>query len=466
VVLVCTAALVAAEDAATTPAPEVPLAGQGGEEELLGRIALVLDEVLETTPPSIDSGAERLEELGEGALPVLFSILRSERLPCSPEQDAEEPRVLHEAQRHALLAGVERVGRTGVLAFLEEVPAEAADPETHRAALAFLGAAGRGEDLRKILELAAVPEDPERLDLRVVEELEAALTRILDRDASSLLTARRLVLEQPESFRFPLLRAFGASRAPSALDELVDLLGTAQGMELVLLSQIGKVAARSPWVVGDHHRTQVGEYLWHMDRQCLREAALAVGRLEDHAAIPRLIELLSDENEAIRDSAHWALCEITGLELPPVPDRWRIWLQVEAGWFEERGAHLLDALDSAHPRRILPVLNELAEVRYQRPAIAWNISALLDHLDTELRRCACAALGRLGSPSALMDLAEAACGDPEEAVREEALQAIRAIKGWEETLDPEEWARLAGSVAGPPSRLDGLWMECLAVVTD
>jgi HEAT repeat protein len=72
------------------------------------------------------------------------------------------------------------------------------------------------------------------------------------------------------------------------------------------------------------------ELLNDSERNVVRHATLACGRLRLLDACPRLIEMLEDEDEVRRGDALWSLQSISQHEFPETVSRWREWWEHEA----------------------------------------------------------------------------------------------------------------------------------------
>lgn len=58
-----------------------------------------------------------------------------------------------------------------------------------------------------------------------------------------------------------------------------------------------------------------------------KKACLVLGRLRDRESIRTLIDCLQGEERSLVQDAHWALLQITGLQLRADPDLWELWWQ-------------------------------------------------------------------------------------------------------------------------------------------
>jgi HEAT repeat protein len=272
-------------------------------------------------------------------------------------------------------------------------------------------------------------------------ELASCAAALLARDARGLREVPAAFEADSLPVRAALVQALGRSAQREALDVLAELLGEEPRLEAAMLSEVGRLAAAPPF--GERLRTEVRTRLSAQDFQVLREAALVVGRLRDDAATPQLVALLGHARAAVRDSAHAALRELTGLGFPNDAERWRAWLASEQAWFERSFGSVAYRLRSRDRRDVLAALAELVQHRYRRRELAAEAARLLDDVDHHVRRATCASLRTLGTCADLEPLIR--CLDDENtAVAAEAHGALLALTGaeldassaaWREALD-------------------------------
>jgi HEAT repeat protein len=387
--------------------------GRSGAARPGDDVALALADALrraEARAGSVDAAGRELAGLGVGIVPIVLRALDAGRLPGATEE-------LDPTRVDFLLGALAHLEHGTVVGQLETQ----LDAGELRAvtALKVLGAVGSAQDLELLIGLA---------DDGGASELEAAAARILERDDGAWPLVQRKVIESSPVVASSLLCAVSSLSSPRGLLLLDDLLGLLPPQDVAILSHIGKLGGKIPWEAGELSRVKVREYLRSLDMQLVRSAAMALGELEDSAATLDLVELLDSDSASVRSAAHWALQQVTGLQLPADTRRWSSWYATESCWFEKYGARLLDRLDRADPQQALHALDELSAHRYKRDVIAYRIAPLLGHQDAGLRQNACRALGRLESRVSVPAL-RAALNDRELAVIEEAARALRAITG-------------------------------------
>jgi HEAT repeat protein len=81
---------------------------------------------------------------------------------------------------------------------------------------------------------------------------------------------------------------------------------------------------------GQRTRDDLVRLLEDRELEVRRQAILAVGRLRERAAIPRLLEYLEDDDKGLAGNAHYALKRISGYSFPSSPERWKEWWKRES----------------------------------------------------------------------------------------------------------------------------------------
>ena len=95
---------------------------------------------------------------------------------------------------------------------------------------------------------------------------------------------------------------------------------------------------------------------------------------------------------------------------------------------------------SSYPARVVHALNALSARRYRRDLIAREMATALVDGRPEVRRMACAALGRLGSRAVLTDLVQC-LRDDASIVKAEAWASLKRLTGADLPAEPEAWLR-------------------------
>lgn len=303
-------------------------------------------------------------------------------------------------------------------------------------ALAVFGALGGPSDLDVALEVAS-PRPGERTR-SVLTAFELALTEVLGRDRSTFGPLQRQIHGIHPSLQACMVRAVGAVSGTEALGVLVHLLGVDARLDLVLLNQVRRVAGDPNVRVDASARSIVSGYLQSPDAALRREAAAALGSLDDFDSIAELIELLEDPSMGVRENAHWALRALTGVAYRDDVRRWRAWHREETRWWSEEASSALRKLDHREKDVVAAGINELASHRLYRNEISLRLLPLLNHRDGNIVRMTCTALRAFRSPACVPELISLL--DSRDArVRDAAWGALKAITGQSLPKDPAVW---------------------------
>lgn len=311
------------------------------------------------------------------------------------------------------------------------------------ASLRLLGSLGDAAELAYMIELASPADGSEEADAAVCDQLQESLAELLRRDARVLYELPKYLGEDHRALWRPLTGGVGESGSAGALDVLARMLDRDRELDGMLLPQIGRLAANPvagrEWQVG----SAVRAFLMDPRAGIRREAALALGKLQDSESVEDLIRLLDDDSSGVRKSALWALRAISGQDLGEDPLRWRNWYLEELQWWREVYPGYLETLRYGEPEEIGPAVSQMCLRRLFRNLMAEDLAALLEHERPEIRLRACVALRELGSMAAARELVTALT-DEDEAVREAAYEALRAASDYTLPPEPELWIEALG----------------------
>jgi HEAT repeat protein len=231
----------------------------------------------------------------------------------------------------------------------------------------------------------------------------------------------------PPKLQAPAARAIGAMKEARGLEVLERLLGADPPLEALVVTQATRLLPLASPAQAEPFLEPLRDHLLDGDDSLARSAALALGRLEDPGAIPNLAQLLDDENGRPCREAHWALCRIAGLTLPPERAAWEGWYQEERRWFQEEAPVLFEHLRSADPTTLVDAVRQLSRHRLHREAIAEFLAKGLGHEDPQVRLVIVSGLLQLGGSTARAAL-EDARGDADETVRLRAAAALESLQ--------------------------------------
>lgn len=303
-------------------------------------------------------------------------------------------------------------------------------------ALAIFRARGGPSDLDVALEIAS-PRPGERIR-SVLSAFELALTEVLGRDRSTFGPLQRRIHGIHPSLQACMVRAVGSTSGTEALGVLVHILGSDARLDLVALNQIRRVASDPDVVVDESACSIVSGYLASPDPALRREAAAALGSLDDFESIAALIELLDDSSTGVRDNAHWALRRLTGVGYRCDARRWRTWYREENRWWSREARSVLRKLDSTEDDVVAAGINELAGHRLYRNEISMRLLPLLRHRDANIVRMACTALSAFRSRVCVPGLV-GLLDSRDARVRDTAWSALKAITGQNLPQDAAVW---------------------------
>jgi hypothetical protein len=251
------------------------------------------------------------------------------------------------------------------------------------------------------------------------------------------------VINAHEDTRKSLIRALGSQGSVDALEIMASLLGFEPRLDELLLNQIWQTAQASGPVVGERVLDSIRPYLEYDDEALIREAAHALGFLNDFDSAEALVALLGNESEMVRDGALWALRQMSGLTLAMDPARWTSWLRNETKWYYSEAPKAFDRLEHRKPVEVVKGINEITQHRYRRHDLALRLTRALEHPNQVVRNVGCIALGQMGSYAAAPALTDR-LGDGDDVVVQAAWNALKAITGRKLPLDPKIWREELG----------------------
>jgi hypothetical protein len=287
--------------------------------------------------------------------------------------------------------------------WLERCANEPVEPADRRAALLVLGASGNNEALTRFGGLATSAF--ERSDEGIEACVELVARDWLLRSPPALTGFPTLSDRLMPELRCALHAAVAKATPSHSLDYLTSRLGASADEDRVILGLIG-AHARVP-EEGPPARLlkRARAALASPDVQLRREAALALGRLEDPEAAFELAELFDSQEHGERQAAAWALQRITGLALAPESATWLGWLAAERAYWEESGEELLRQLPRLNRKQQAEALRELGRHPWRRADIARALAPLLNCDDPQVARLTTCVLADLGGQVAAALLA-------------------------------------------------------------
>lgn len=279
----------------------------------------------------------------------------------------------------------------------------------------------------------------------VLDALEAGLDGIFARNAHSIGRASTHIGGIDDFQKLRLIRSLGRHPVVGSFDVLGKLLGEDERFASMILSQIGRIANQNRPLGASLAGGHIRRLLESPTPRVRREAALALGKLQDTDSFEAIIEALDDSDARVAANAHWSLTAISSRNFRPEKRHWAAWYNAELTWWRGRGLQLLGDLQSQQPGSIASALNELSQHRLFRHAIAEELRGLIGARRNEIARLACTALVTLRSSVALPELVQA-LEHPDPRIREAAQRALRETTGLSLGPDGTCWQKaLEGS---------------------
>jgi len=401
-------------------------AAEGGREltKAEQRVVRVLRATRSKPPPPVVESKKLVARDAHAAIELLLDMLDQRRVPAIDDLEVQR---LSTAQEELALGGLRVIGREGVMRALDVRLASSNGPSVRAAAIEVYGVFGDANDLTTIVGLAGGPQD-DTLDARIDEMLQQTLTNVLTSDARAFDRLRAVSKARSRDVISAIVFAVGAARDERGLPFLAEIMTWREDLAVEALSQIR--------LIGRSSSQDVDTELSHLARGWLdpnaatrcRAAIMALGVLEDARAVPQMLDLLEHDSSGMHDDVFWALRHISGQDLPPSQAAWSNWYELEQSWYEDEMPAHAAALDSDDELEIAAGIQALSQHRLYRHEIAEKLTPALEREQPEFRLLVCAALGDLGSNSAVHALTDV-LDDTDERVAEAARAALLKITG-------------------------------------
>lgn len=324
-------------------------------------------------------------------------------------------------------------------ALLEALPADPSLDE-RLTALTLVGEVGGPGAIKAVVRTCVALAPELHAHPLVMEGLERALVRILRNDPGAHGELRRL-LEHDElgsALTERAAAALGTIGRARGLQLLEWMLGREERLDRVVLAAIGELEPFDDPRAVAQASNAARRYLLSVHPELRRQAALALGSLEDGESVPELLDLLKDGDARVRRSVGIALSRISGLDASTRPEAWMHWFEGEVHWFETEGETLHGDLGSPDRTRVVAALRILSMHPLHRAVLSEEIQALLPHDEPAVAAAACAALARLRDVAAFSALL-VALEDEREVVRKAAHTALMSLTGTTLGPEPRAW---------------------------
>jgi len=384
--------------------------------------------------PSDQELAAQLARAGERVLPLFLEVLVAREVPALEQG---EPQILSEIQEHALLLAVAQLEREPVLAQVGALLLADGGVRQRHAAIGCIGVVGRANDLLQLFELAFAPEET-ALDERLARALRRAVMALLAQDPRAfeqLVTLRRIT--RPELLPV-LVLAVGATKDPHGLAYLSEVAYWHEELILDVMSQVPLLGPSGDEVVDAAMKVRLRPHLDESRPGPCRAATVALTALGDNDSIGGFIDLLDSESSGLRENAHWALRQLTGLTLSPTREVWTRWHQGELFWLVREKNRSFQLLRERNPGVAADALRDILTHPLARHELAAALPDLLKSPWPALRVLACHTLEDLEAKSAIGRLVWA-LEDPEPEVAQAAHAALRKLTKLDLPREPLAW---------------------------
>lgn len=284
-------------------------------------------------------------------------------------------------------------------------------PEDRSTALYVLAHSGAREDVPAFCAIGerAFARGDDFADACV----ERGVQRWVARDAALLGSLASVLPRATPELRCAAHLGVARGAGDAALEYLANRLGISDAEDRLILGLAGALARTPPAGPPQRLIERARAALRRDDSEVRREAALALGRLEDADAADELASLLESPTFSDRHAASWALTQITGLALAPQAQLWRAWLDAEREFWDDTGEELLADIEHMNRSQQADALRELAQHPWRRAQIARGLAPLLEAQDPKVARLTACVLADLGGSAAHDALRAAAAGAEE-----------------------------------------------------
>jgi len=391
----------------------------------------------------------RIVELGPGVLPLVMGALSGDLVlrPDTPPAGLElaptvELRPLPD--RDVLLVGaLLDFDPRLVLDLLDRQVTEQSRVGQRLIAARVLGGLRDPRSLAVLLRIMRQTEPIQFERPHVVAYYEEALAGVLAGRPEGLSELRRDA-EGLAPKILPIVVAAVPFQGSSEGAKLVfDLLDLDSSLAPAVLDRISEVA-------GTLHDAELDDTLWQVhwlvdnpDANIRREAALALGNLQDSTSCPKLIQMLQDSDRRVVGAALWALRNMSERNFAADVQLWLGWYEDERAWFEGPAVELESELRSPDPARVTHAVALLCHHPLFKHRLAATLGPLLLGEDPGTAATACAALGQLGSRRAVPFLV-ARLEYPEDAVTADVRRTLEVLTGLSLPAAGEAWNEALG----------------------
>lgn len=367
---------------------------------LIGLLAipLIAPQAVQASPDVLRTRLVQLSTQADN-LEILLGALANNKLPGEP------PITLDESSRARVLQELAAQDRVALLERFERLVEEDSSTPWRAAALEVLGRMAGPRELSLSFDLVGSEPVP-AASLR--DGLHDVLVRLHRHDPGIALELQPAFLSASGVVQDVCLRALAVDPSREALDLFARCLGAGgNSLDVALLARLGLGWEQRPVWIDDSALDRVRELSASATESVARESISALGHARDTRDTERWIALLDGASPSQARTAHWALQQVTGLELGTRPDPWRTWLAVSRKWQTERKNSALEEIRGGNRTLVVRALREISNQKLDRRELASAVSELLTEPDEHVAATAIASLRALGSKAAVLPLMEA-----------------------------------------------------------
>jgi len=384
-------------------------------------------------PPTEATVEDFLVENAKSCVDLCLQLMLQQSVPATAEGT---PQRLSIQQESIMLAALARMPADVVRQSADRLLLGATEEHARVVTCRVYGRFGNAFDVDLLFALAC-EEDAEETTAALRAGFRDGLHHLITRPDVAAALGRKWS-STPPALREPMLQALGDARDPRALPLLSDVITWSDEWASLAIAQVRLIG---PSLDEPRNRTVADSLADRLDDSDVRireSACIALGELRSEDHIEKLIELLDHSNRVLRDAAHKALMRISGETLPPNTKLWTVWHEREREAVSRMLARLSEPVLSGAPVPLLELLRESTRLELGRHDLADALTPALDHSNDLVRLTACRVMTQLASPIAIDALLHA-LGDPEDEVRDAALNALISITGVEGLESPTEW---------------------------
>ena len=353
-------------------------------------------------------------------------------------QVAGDPPIQLEAEERAMLAReLAATERGPLLSRLIRIAEEEESAEWRAAALEVLALMAGPQEFDLAFQLTGTEPVPPPT---IRNNLLAVLVRLHGANPAVALSLRGPLLSASEVIQDVCLRALAVQPSREALELFSSCLGAgSSALDIALLARLGESWEKHPMWVEAAAVDRARALSESSDEGVARGSISALGHARDTRDAELWISLLDGESSSQARTAHWALRQVTGLQLGMRPEPWRTWLAASRDWQRDRKATALADLRGDNRTLVMGAMHEIADQKLDRRELAEAVANLLSTDDSMVARTAVSTLCALGTQAAVEPLL-GVLESGDEDWRTACHQALNHLTGLDSEPTAQAWA--------------------------